>query len=485
MESIELLIVGFILIGFIALTFYMTNAFGIGQQTRQAQLNVAAQQALQRIAQYPAYNVSRDLGLADPAAPGYLNDFALELLALNGSSFPYCGIDKNNPSSTGLAQAIGANGIYWIGYGFGMPGGYSANLNLDKIVAALFGASKNGYDVEVVVKPLIEAAICSNEDGISNANVSLCNTFFNLAQNTLGVCQQSQGLCPQGLYLVFRGTTAPIGNQSIPVFLNIYYCQQESSLVCLPPMAVERQLQFFSNGSFADFWISYANITGLVDRALRTNAGISLSTAMSYVAQGTAGLVVYALKLSYPYAATYYTANGTYQSLIFAVPVYTSGGIKLVLAHDGDYSCYKPGDLSTRIVESLYYYASSSNTPTGIVLDAGIGNVPSYPKSVPPCTACMGSSCTACYVDLPLDAELAVIQVAKQSSSPRGPSTAVIAVPLFPATPFAPIDVRTWYRWGWLNTPRTYAASAWGVYNSLTTTYLVNVTVYQYSSALK
>nr|KJR72797.1 MAG: hypothetical protein TU35_09725 [Thermoproteus sp. AZ2] len=58
-------------------------------------------------------------------------------------------------------------------------------------------------------------------------------------------------------------------------------------------------------------------------------------------------------------------------------------------------------------------------------------------------------------------------------------------IPLFPAPPATDVDVKTWLRWGFQSPPQTYAASAWGIFNSLTTTYLVNVTVYRYPSPLR
>lgn len=86
---------------------------------------------------------------------------------------------------------------------------------------------------------------------------------------------------------------------------------------------------------------------------------------------------------------------------------------------------------------------------------------------------------------MPPDALLALVYVTPSSSSGKIPSAALVPIPLFPAPPATDVDVKTWLRWGFQSPPQTYAASAWGIFNSLTTTYLVNVTVYQYPSPMR
>ncbi|MCI4464621.1 MAG: hypothetical protein JHC22_02370, partial [Thermoproteus sp.] len=86
---------------------------------------------------------------------------------------------------------------------------------------------------------------------------------------------------------------------------------------------------------------------------------------------------------------------------------------------------------------------------------------------------------------LPTNTLLALAYVTANSNSPKIPQAALVPIPLFPVPPATDVDVKTWYRWGFHNAPQTYASSASGVFNSLTTTYLVNVTVYEYPSPMR
>ncbi|MGC9170599.1 MAG: hypothetical protein ACP5HD_07635 [Thermoproteus sp.] len=86
---------------------------------------------------------------------------------------------------------------------------------------------------------------------------------------------------------------------------------------------------------------------------------------------------------------------------------------------------------------------------------------------------------------MPTDALLALVSVEANSNSVNIPKVALVPIPLFPAPPATDVDIKTWLRWGFSTAPQVYAASAWGVFNSLTTTYLVNVTVYEYPGPVR
>ncbi|MFB6490369.1 MAG: hypothetical protein TU35_003825 [Thermoproteus sp. AZ2] len=303
MESIELLIIGIILIFFIGLTFYLVSGFNSGAQASQAQLNVLAQQILQRITQYSAYNVSRDLGLADPNAPGYISDYAVDYLAMATTqlSAQACKVFNNNSQ---LAQTVG-DVVYMAGYGYVLPSIMGSSLNLTAIAYALFGRGYNQYDVEVRIAPLVRLAVCPNATagGVTFTNPSsrICSYFYSQVSS-------------QGIYVAAKGLNSqPLGT----IVYTVYYCTATS---CYPPYSGEAQLQPLS-GTY-----SYAQIQ------------LPAYASLSQVASLNAALVIYVQKVDYPYSAAFYVFNATTASLIYGAPFPSSTSTTLYLIHDADYT---------------------------------------------------------------------------------------------------------------------------------------------------
>lgn len=469
MQSIEVAVVGFVIVFFIAITFYIAGALSAGsQQSGQAELNVLAQQILQRITSYSAYNLSRDIGVASPTTPGYLSDYAIDYLALASaqlSGYPACNVW--NTQST-LAQYVG-NTVYMAGYGYVIPTAIYATLNLTAIAKNFFGNNYNRYDVEIQIKPLVRLAICPYvvfASGLTFNNPSpICQQFYatysNLQNKTIYIVARGVGSYPQG-----------------QVVYNLYYC---TTSTCYPPYTGTAALSpLFSSGGY---YYSYA--------AVSTPSFISYSQ----IAQLNAALVAYVQKVTYPYSAAFYVFNATSVSLIYGAPFPGSTSTTLYLIHDADYiypNSNVPCDrapttqgrqsLGVRYL-SLYTGQGFMTYASGITLDPGTGN---SNVKVLDCSLCTPSAqCTACWVNLPTDALLAIVYVTPSSSSGNIPGAALVPIPLFPAPPATDVDIKTWLRWGFANTPQTYAASAWGIFNSLTTTYLVNVTVYEYPSPMR
>ncbi|MGC8974489.1 MAG: hypothetical protein ACP5KY_09890, partial [Thermoproteus sp.] len=201
---------------------------------------------------------------------------------------------------------------------------------------------------------------------------------------------------------------------------------------------------------------------------------------------------VYAQKVDYPYSATFYVFNATSVSLIYGAPFPGNTATRLYLIHDAGY--VQPGTttpcdrsqqgrqpLGVRYL-SLYTGQGLVNYGSNITLDPGDGR---SPVKVQKCELCKSARCTACWLNLPTDALLALVYVTPSSSSGKIPQAALVPIPLFPAPPATDVDIKTWLRWGFSTAPQVYAASAWGVFNSLTTTYLVNVTVYEYPGPVR
>lgn len=467
MQSIELAVIGFIIVFFIAITFYIVGAMSASQQQSQAELNVLAQQILQRITSYAAYNLSRDIGVANPRAPGYLNDYAIDYLALASvqlSGYPACYVW--NPQST-LAQAVG-NTVYMAGYGYVILNVINTALNLTSIAKSLFGEKYAKYDVEIQIKPLVRLAVCPyvNSGGVAfKNNDPICQKFYssyNLNNGTIYIVARGVGSYPQG-----------------QVVYTLYYCTTSS---CYPPYTGNVVLTPLLNDG--RYYYSYAAI-----------AATPPFVDYSQIAQLNAALVIYAQKTTYPYSASFYVFNATSVSLIYGAPFPGTTSTTLYLIHDADYvypnsntpcdrapSAQGRQSLGVRYL-SLYTGQGFLTYASNIILDPGTGN---SPVKVDNCNNCVPNAhCTACWADLPTDALLAVVYVTPSSSSGKIPNAALVPIPLFPAPPAVDVDIRTWLRWGFTNTPQTYAASAWGVFNSLTTTYLVNVTVYEYPSPLR
>ncbi|MEL9991854.1 MAG: hypothetical protein QXP98_05270 [Thermoproteus sp.] len=468
MQSIELVVVGFILAFFIAVTFYMVGAMGASQQTSQAGLNVLAQQILQKITSYTAYSLSNELGIADPNTPGYVSDYIIDYLAMaspQATGLPACYVFNTNSQ---LASAVGQV-VYWAGYGYIVPNAPSATLNLTAIARNLFGQSYKQYDVEVRITPLVRLAVCPyvvvSSGGTTitfkNAWNPICNTFY--STNT-----------QQGVYVVAKGAgSQPTGQ----ILYTVYYC---TTSYCYPPYTSSAQLQPLSG------YYSYAQLQ------------LPSYINFSQIASLNATLVIYVQKVTYPYSATFYVFNATSISLIYGAPFITSQGVTLYLIHDADYTTSPnsnvPCDgrldsngvgtqsLGIRTV-TLYTGQGLLNIATNVNLDPG-GSGSGSPK-VQQCSQCSGSSCTACWIDLPPGTMLALAYVTANAQSNNIPQAALVPIPLFPSPPLVDVDVKTWLRWGFQQPPQVYAASAWGIFNSITTTYLVNVTVYEYPGPLR
>ncbi|MGC8583699.1 MAG: hypothetical protein ACP5MH_08215, partial [Thermoproteus sp.] len=218
--------------------------------------------------------------------------------------------------------------------------------------------------------------------------------------------------------------------------------------------------------------------------------------SFTQIAGLSAALVIYAQKVDYPYSAAFYVFNATSISLIYGAPFPGTTTTTLYLIHDADY--VQPGtnipcddrlssaqgrqSLGVRYL-SLYTGQGLVNYGSNIILDPGTGN---SPVKVQQCGLCTQSAhCTACWLNLPTDTLLALAYVTPSSSSGKIPQAALVPIPLFPAPPATDVDIKTWLRWGFSTAPQVYAASAWGVFNSLTTTYLVNVTVYEYPGPVR
>lgn len=471
MQAVEIVVVGFILAFFVALTFYMFNSMAPRAQTAQAELNVLAQQILQRITSYSAYNLSNDIGIADPNAPGYLSDYAVDYLAMATaqlSGYPACNVW--NPSST-VAQYVGDT-VYMAGYGYVIPGLVNGNLNLTAIAINFFGREYGRYDVEIQIKPLVRLGVCPyvvmQNYGVTfeNALSPVCAQFYSI---------MGAGLKNGTVYLVARGAGAYPQGQ---VAYTVYYC---TTSTCYQPYTGTAALTpLVQSGGY---YYSYAV------------AALPPYVSFSQIASLSAALVVYAQKVTYPYSAGFYVFNATSVSLIYGAPFPGSASTTLYLIHDADYvvpgsnlpcdgrlsSASGRQSLGIRYL-SLYTGQGFVIYGSNIELDPGTGN---SPVKVQPCSQCTTSAhCTACWASLPTDTLLAIAYVTPSSSSGKIPSAALVPIPLFPAPPATDVDVKTWLRWGFTKTPSTYASSAWGVFNSLTTTYLVNVTVYEYPSPL-
>jgi len=471
-QSIELAVVGFVMVFFIAITFYVAGNLSAQPQTSQAELNVLAQQILQRITAYSAYNLSQDVGVANPGAPGYLSDYAIDYLAMASaqlSGYPMCNVW--NPQST-LASTVGS-AVYMAGYGYVIPNLIQGTLNLTAIARNLFGNNYNKYDVEIQIKPLVRLAVCPyvTAGGVKFMNnaSSVCKQFYSAAGGRL-----ANGT----VYIVARGVGSyPSGR----VASTVYYCTTSQ---CYPPYTSTTNLNY-SLSQVGGYYYSYAK------------AAMPPYVSYSQLAGLQSALVVYAQKIDYPYSAAFYVFNATSVSLIYGAPLPGPVSTTLYLIHDADY--VQPGSnlpcdgrlnsnaqgrqsLGIRYI-SLYTGYAFTIYGSNIMLNPGTGN---SPVSVLQCSQCTSSAhCTACWLNLPTNTLLALAYVTPSSSSPNIPQAALVPIPLFPAPPATDVDVKTWYRWGFYNTPQTYASSASGVFNSLTTTYLVNVTVYEYPSPMR
>lgn len=468
-QSIELVVVGFILAFFIAATFYMMGAMGANQQTSQADLNVLAQQILQKITSYTAYNLSNELGIADPNAPGYISDYIIDYLALaspQAAGLPACYVF--NPNSQ-LASAVGQV-VYWAGYGYVVPNAPSAALNLTAIARSLFGQSYKQYDVEVRITPLVRLAVCpyvvasSGSTTVTFRNTwnPICNTFYSTNPS-------------QGVYVVAKGAgSQPTGQ----VLYTVYYC---TTSICYPPYTSSAQLQPLSG------YYSYAQLQ------------LPSYVDLGQVASLSAALVVFVQKVTYPYSAAYYVFNATSVSLIYGAPYISPQGATLYLIHDADYAkapnsnvpCDGRLDSNGNGEEALGIRSIALYTGQGLLNvaanaelnPAGAG---ASTNKVQQCSQCSTNArCTACWIDLPPGTMLALAYVTPSSNSPHIPQAALVPIPLFPSPPLVDVDVKTWLRWGFQQPPQVYAASAWGIFNSITTTYLVNVTVYEYPGPLR
>jgi hypothetical protein len=486
-QSIELAVVGFVMVFFIAITFYVAGNLSAQPQASQAELNVLAQQILQRITAYSAYNLSQDVGVANPSAPGYLSDYAIDYLAMASaqlSGYPTCSVW--NPRST-LASTVGT-AVYMAGYGYVIPNLIQGTLNLTAIARNLFGNNYNKYDVEIQIKPLVRLAVCpyvtaAGVKFMNNAS-SVCKQFYNAAGSLL-----ANGTA----YIVARGAGSyPSGR----VVSTVYYCTTSQ---CYPPYTSTINLNY-SLSQVGGYYYSYAK------------AAMPPYVSYSQLAGLQSALVVYAQKIDYPYSAAYYVFNATSVSLIYGAPLPGAVSATLYLIHDADY--VQPGSnlpcdgrldvgqgnsngqgqgnsnaggqgrqsLGIRYI-SLYTGYALTIYGSNITLNPGTGN---SPVKVQQCSQCINNAhCTACWLDLPTNTLLALAYVTPSSSSPKIPQAALVPIPLFPVPPATDVDVKTWYRWGFYNAPQTYASSASGVFNSLTTTYLVNVTVYEYPSPMR
>ncbi|AEA12083.1 hypothetical protein TUZN_0589 [Thermoproteus uzoniensis 768-20] len=490
MQSIELVVVGFVIVFFIAITFYVAGALSAQPQAQQAELNVMAQQILQRITTYSAYNLSQDVGVADPNAPGYLSDYAIDYLAMASaqlSGYPACYMNKTQSE---LASTVGST-VYLVGYGYVIPNLIQGTLNLTAIARNLFGNNYNRYDVEIQIKPLVRMAICPYVTvTVSGKSVTFKNTGSPICRQFYSAMGQS--LTNGTVYIVARGSSAnPSGN----VIYTVYYCtiQQSSSnsksaSTCYPPYTTRTALAPLGSSPIGGYYYSYA--------VAQMPTYVSFTQIVGGSSPPSAALVIYAQKVDYPYSATFYVFNSTPVSLIYGAPFPGNTATRLYLIHDADY--LQPGTTTPcdgRLANP------SGNPPSGrsangiryITLYTSQGlvnygsNITLNPSSqqVQPCGLCQNPSCTACWLDLPTDALLALVSVEANSNSVNIPKVALVPIPLFPAPPATDVDIKTWLRWGFSTAPQVYAASAWGVFNSLTTTYLVNVTVYEYPGPVR
>ncbi|MGC8583698.1 MAG: hypothetical protein ACP5MH_08210, partial [Thermoproteus sp.] len=254
MQSIELVVVGFVIVFFIAITFYVAGALSAQPQAQQAELNVMAQQILQRITTYSAYNLSQDVGVADPNAPGYLSDYAIDYLAMASaqlSGYPACNVW--NTQST-LASAVGST-VYMVGYGYVIPNLMQGALNLTAIARSFFGNSYNRYDVEIQIKPLVRMAICpyvtvTGSTGtvtFKNTMSPICNQFYSA---------MGQSLTNGTVYIVARGAASyPAGK----VVYTDYYCIASSTTsYCYPPYTASSTLVPLGSGPIGGYYYSYA-----------------------------------------------------------------------------------------------------------------------------------------------------------------------------------------------------------------------------------
>ncbi|MGC9119197.1 MAG: hypothetical protein ACP5I3_09445, partial [Thermoproteus sp.] len=253
MQSIELVVVGFVIVFFIAITFYVAGALSSQPQAQQAELNVMAQQILQRITTYSAYNLSQDVGVANPNAPGYLSDYAIDYLAMASaqlSGYPVCEIHPQGHNSE-LASTVGST-VYLVGYGYVIPNPIQGALNLTAIARNFFGNSYNRYDVEIQIKPLVRMAICPYITvTVSGKSVTFKNTGSPICRQFYSAMGQS--LTNGTVYIVARGAASyPAGK----VVYTDYYCT--TSYCYQPPYTASSTLVPLGSGPIGGYYYSYA-----------------------------------------------------------------------------------------------------------------------------------------------------------------------------------------------------------------------------------
>jgi hypothetical protein len=440
-EVVEAALVSCILVGFVAFALiYATPLQGPAAYTppQQPQLMNLAQQALDRVVLVNGRVFARDGGrwaVADLAlsAPRPLYQpqidetklSLLQALADAGTAGPLCAINqKAFVDETGIERAI------LVGFGVLRPASTSAHFDYACILRNFFGGDWDKYDIELVIKPLVNLTICPN---VRVAGVDITRRD--------PVCSG----VPQGR--VFVRSTA--GGRVVVTGMR---CE------------VEAGCDVFSY----DLSLTYANGVWQAEVPLPPSAYAGLCD--------TAGLALIAQKVDYPRASDLFVFNATSRSLAYGM--YGPDG-KLWLLHDHTVSCGTGSTPALGIRElDVYTGAGFVTLVNGAVLDPGVGggNV-----KVDACQSCTKNArCAACWVEPPANAIFAVAWVERESQGKKdsAPRSVMLLVPLAPAQPQSAIRIGTWHRWT-PREPELQSAVATRIVDGQTTTYQLRLVLYR------
>ena len=427
LESIELVLAIVLMLAFVGGTyyvFYWASGFA-GQQQMQADLSAAAQSVLDRVIHHRSYNHLKELGLG--LEGGLIDDRMVALYALAAGSQPQG--QSCNIKSGALANAVGTNQATLVGRGWLYVRPQRLSLDYDAIMRSLFGSVApdgvtplyKAYDLWLVVTPLINAT-CPID---------------------------SYGRAELKLFTTYGGR--PVDGK---IAYMILYAKP-GGVLC-----AKSGLQSTQNGRLVVPW----------NQQLLCDDG---STVVPNPATGTVAVIFE--KLERPSTVCYNT-TGRSRPFVYGFVLPTESGPTLYMAHDATVSCGSGNlpALGVRYID-LYWGGSRYRVASDVTLDPGVGQ--GHVK-VDKCSACTGNArCAACYVDsIPPAAKLAIISV--ETSAASG-GTDLVIIPLMPFPPLMRVDVRTWLRWGYSQTPGVYSAVATRVVDGSASSYNVTLILFR------
>ncbi|ACB39071.1 hypothetical protein [Pyrobaculum neutrophilum] len=436
LESVELVVTVALLLAFVGGTYYFftwVSDFS-KQQQLQADLSAQAQNVLDRIIYYRPYNPLKELGVGLDGR--YVDDRYIALYALAAGGRPpgqTCTIQ-----SQALASAVGTSQATLVGRGWLYVDPQQLSLDYVDIVKDLFGSVApdgvtplyNKYDLWLTITPVVNATCSINNDG--TASLQLFTTYGR----------------------------RPVDGKV--VYTILYAAPSGSSGVLCSKTGVG----YTQGGTLVVKWQDQLTCDPQGTVVPDTNTGT---------------LVVIFEKIDRP-ATLCYAVAGKQRPLAYGFVLPTSSGPVLYIAHDATVSCGSGNlpALGVRYVD-LFWGGSRYRVASDVTLDPGVGR---GRVKVDRCSACTGSSqCAACYIDgIPPAAKLAVIYVERnsQGQSDQTPLVDLIVVPVAPYPPLMRVDVRTWLRWGFVNTPQVYSAVATRVVDSPTSTYNFTLVLYRW-----